>query len=354
MYLDDSYINGLDIDNVKKLLLTGNISTRSNAVEEFEIKCSEYLGVDDSVATNCGTSALHLALIASDIGRGDEVILPATTFIATANVIRYVGAKPIFVDVDPNTWCIDIVSAKKALTEKTKAIISVDLYGIPCWDLEEFVTDHNLMWISDSCESLGSKDINGDMLPPMADYVCYSFNGNKIMTTGSGGLITSKYRDLRWVRSIANVGRNELGELVCGGYNYNMNGIQAALGISQLSRISELVDKKRRFNYIYRNELDSILDFQECHSRYIPNYWLTAAKHPSNLHIVMMSQGLPFRKIFPPISLCHIYGGDDFRIKEANFKNGIDLYDNGACLPSSILNTEDDVMNVCKILKGVL
>jgi len=352
MFLDDSNIDPIDIKNVESLMCKGDVSTRSDIVSDFEVECAQYLGVDETIATNSGTSALHVALLAAGIGKGDEVILPATTFIATANAIKYVGATPVFVDVDPLLWCIDPTCAKNALTDKTKAIMSVDLYGMPCWDLHKFVTEHELIWISDSCESLGSKDMWGNMLPEMADYVCYSFNGNKIMTTGSGGLITSKYRDMRWARETVNVGRSEFGDFQTCGYNYKMNGMQAALGLSQLERMYEFINKKRKIHEIYRNELDSKLDFQETSPEYIPNYWFTAATHESNLHIVLMSQGIPFRKVFSPLALMSLYCEDEFN--EPNFKVGIELYNNGACLPSSTLNEEKDIMKVCKILKGIL
>jgi perosamine synthetase len=354
MYLDESNIDLLDIKSFTELLSSNDVSTRSETVNVFEKECAGYLNVKATLATNSGTSALHAALLASEIGLGDEVILPATTFIATANIIKYIGAVPVFVDVDPDTWLIDLVCAKNALTEKTKAIISVDLYGVPCWNLAEFVTDYELIWISDSCESFGSKDINGNMLPAMADYVCYSFNGNKIMTTGSGGLLTSKHRDLGWAREIVNVGRDSSGGFRSCGYNYKMNGIQAALGLSQLKRIHEFVDKKRKFQDIYTNELIELLDFQAFYRDCVPNFWFTAVTYNGDLHSILELQGIPYRKIFYPVSLSHPYGGDDLGIKKKLFKVGLKLHNKGACLPSSTLNEEKDIIKVCKILKGIL
>ena len=154
----------------------------------FESKLSEYIG-KPVITCNSGTSALHLSLLSLGIGEGDEVICPAMSFAATWNVIRYVNATPVFVDIDKDTWNIDVNEVKKHITNKTKAIISVDLYGNPCDynSLQELCGD-DIALISDSAQSLGAH-YKGKLIGNYGDVSCLSFNVNKIITAGGGGAI---------------------------------------------------------------------------------------------------------------------------------------------------------------------
>ena len=202
-------------------------STRGIDVQNFETAMGRYIGVDQCVAVNSGTSALFLALKACGIGRGDKVLVPATTFIATANAVSYTGAKVVLSDVDSKYWCL---SAKT----KAKAVIPVCLYGECSFS---FSVGYSRI-ILDAAESI--ERMSSDI-----DYVCHSFNGNKNMTTGGGGLIVGKNLDK--IRQMINPGHyNGIG------YNYGMTALSAMLGLEQLKLLDEHKAKKKLFNHNQR------------------------------------------------------------------------------------------------------
>jgi len=308
-------------------------------VREFEIAMARYLGVSGCIATNSCTAAMHLALMECGVGSGHELIIPALTFVATRNVIEYVGAKPIISDVDLETWCI----TDKTIPRKgkiPKGIISVDLFGNPVGINKEFIKlafsnlfGNQFFLISDSAESLGTKDPYDESV----DYLCYSFNGNKTMTTGGGGLLIGE--NLNYIREKINPGHyNGIG------YNYRMTGLSAALGLAQLKRLPEFLKKKRRFNEIYRNELDELVTFQKATPDSNPSWWFTACLFPEHIHIAelqnkLLEHHIPTRRIFKPL---------------ADLPNANYIYKHGLCLPSSTLNTEEDIYQICKVIKQLI
>ena len=185
--LDAPNVGELEKQYLNRTIDSGFVSTFGPFVPEFEEKLAEYLGVRKSVSTQSGTAAMHMALWELGIGKEDEVIVPALTFIATVNPVVYVGAKPIFVDVDIQTWNIDPEQIKRNITKKTKAIIPVHLYGNACNmdEIMDIAKRHNLRVIEDATESFGTiyKD---KYTGTFGDLGCFSFNGNKTITTGGG------------------------------------------------------------------------------------------------------------------------------------------------------------------------
>ena len=359
MYLDQSNINAHDIEYVIRAMQTGCVSTACELVTDFEKAMADYLGVSEVVATNSGTSALHLALLECGVGPGDEVIVPALTFIATANAVTYTGAKPVFVDVDPDTWCMNPNKMKLAISDKTKAVMPVSLYGNPC-DMGEIVCiinqhnemrDTDIFVIEDAAESIGAK--YGEYhVGTMWKYGCFSFNGNKTMTTGAGGLVVGD--DLDYIRKLSTVGKNEEGFSFDLGYNYRMPALNAALGLSQLERLDEFLEKKRRFNEIYRNELDGIVKFQEPTENSEPSWWYTTCIMPEGYSgekamKYLRHQNIPSRAVFTPLGYWDHYRDDVYRFPEA-----FNIYYQGVCLPSSTLNNDQDIFKVCKEMRGIL
>ena len=315
-------------------------STRSPKVAEFEKAMSDYLGVKDCVAVNSGTSALHLALLACRIGPGCEVILPVLTFIATANAVSYTGSTPVFVDVDPETWCMTDTTMKEGLNYgATEAAIPVDLYGNP-----SIINPMSVYSVTDASESLGSEV---DYIEKPWNYTCYSFNGNKTLSTGSGGLVCSG--GVERVRELADVGRKD-GEFNSIGYNYRMNGIAAEMGLRQLPYLNKWVEKKRRFNQIYREQLSDIIQFQEPTLGSNPSWWFTAGLFPKCTDIQSLQnrlsvKGVPTRRIFQPLNQLKPYRSDkEFPVAE-------DIYNRGLCFPSSSMSTENDILRVCKTIR---
>lgn len=234
-------------------------------IGRFEQAFREHLGVEHAMATSSCTGALHLGMAALGIGPGDEVILADTNWIATASPIVHLGAKPVFVDILPSTWCIDPGAVEAAITPRTRAIVAVHLYGNLC-DMDallEIGARHNIPVIEDAAEALGSV-YHGRRAGSMGRFASFSFHGSKTMTTGEGGMFVTQDVELyERVLTLSNHGRargetkqfwpNEVG------YKYKLSNIQAALGCAQMERIDELIARKREILATYRSGL-SVLD----------------------------------------------------------------------------------------------
>lgn len=234
-------------------------------IDKFEENFSQYIGSKFCIATSSCTGAMTIGLHALGIGAGDEVILADTNWIATVAPIVNLGAKPIFVDIDPITWCIDAKSVISAITDKTKAVVATHLYGNIC-DLEQLKNlcdKYSLFLIEDAAEALGGF-YNKKHVGTMGVFSVFSFHGTKTMTTGEGGaLITSDENFYDEALTLSNHGRNinETKQFWPSkiGYKFKMSNIQAALGCAQLIRVNSLVKRKREILDFYKNELQEIL-----------------------------------------------------------------------------------------------
>lgn len=240
-------------------------------IERFEDQFKEYLGVKYALATSSGTAALHLCLAAAGIGPGDEVIVPDVTWVATGNVVRLLGAEPVCVDILPGDWTIDPTKIEEKITEKTKAIFPVHLYGHPA-DMDAvcaIAEKHNLIVIEDAAPAIGST-YKGKKAGTLSLAAGFSFQGAKLMVTGQGGmLVTDDETIYRRAASLIEHGREpEHGIFYSGkvGYNYKMPAMSAAVGSVQLERLDELILKKRRQQKFYydrlhhRNEISFIVE----------------------------------------------------------------------------------------------
>ena len=239
-----------EIEAVVKVMKTGVLTHGLGAgpmVTEFENSFADFVKAKHAVALNSGTAALHTALVAAGIRSGDEVILPSFTFVATAEVVIMIGAKPVFVDIDPDTYTVSPKAIEKAVTKKAKAIMPVDLYGLPAdmKPIREIADKHELKIVEDACQAHGAA-YHGKPPGAFADAACWSFYGSKNMTTGEGGMITTndaKIAELpRYIRSHGE--RVKYKSLMLG-YNYHLTEIQAAIGIAQLKKLLKFVVKRR-------------------------------------------------------------------------------------------------------------
>jgi perosamine synthetase len=215
-------------------------------VKSFEKEFSSFVNDRNCVAVNSGTSALHLCLLALGVGPGDEVIVPSFTFAATANVVLLVGAKPIFVDIDPITYCIDPALIKSAITQKTKAIIAVHLYGLPA-DMQiicQIAKDNSLFVIEDAAQAHISS-INGKMVGTFGDAAAFSFYPTKNMTSGEGGMVVLRDSDnARTCRLLRNQGMENRYQNEIAGYNLRMTDIHAAIGRVQLQKLPQMTERR--------------------------------------------------------------------------------------------------------------
>jgi perosamine synthetase len=244
-------ISDEEVEEVVKVLRSGFIA-QGPKVAEFEKKFAEYVGVKYAVASSSGTTALHLALLGAGIGPGDEVITTPFSFAATGNSILYVGAKPVFVDIDHDTYNIDPFMIEKAITDKTKAIMPVHLYGQPA-DMDpinQTADDNGLVVIEDAAQAHGAT-YNGKKTGSLGELGCFSFYPTKNMTTGEGGILTTNNEEIaEKTRALRSHGESERYTHVMLGYNFRMTDIAAAIGIVQLKKL-EMYNEKRIENAKY-------------------------------------------------------------------------------------------------------
>lgn len=239
------FIGDEEIKEVEAVLRSGFIA-QGPKVAEFEEKFADYTGTRHAIATSSGTTALHVAILCAGIGNGDEVITTPFSFAATANSVLYTGAKPVFVDIDPKTYNINPEKIEKAITDKTKAIMPVHLYGQPA-DMDpicKIAEDHGLKVIEDAAQAHGAI-YHGKKVGSLGDMACFSFYPTKNITTGEGGIITTDDdafdKDARAIRAH---GESERYEHVTLGYNFRMTDIAAAIGVVQLKRLEEFNEKR--------------------------------------------------------------------------------------------------------------
>lgn len=233
-------------------------------INRFEELFKQHLGVTHAIATSSCTGALHMGMAALGIGAGDEVIMADTNWIATASPIVHLGASPVFVDILPDTWCIDPSKVEEAITPKTKAIIAVHLYGNLC-DMDRLLSigeKHGIPVIEDAAEAIGSI-YNGKRAGSMGKFGTFSFHGTKTLTTGEGGIFVTNDSHLHErVLTLSNHGRSRSQtkqfwpDMV--GFKYKMSNIQAAIGCGQMERIEELITRKREIMSFYREKLEHI------------------------------------------------------------------------------------------------
>ena len=271
--------------------------TTGPLVDEFERRVCEFTGAKEGAALCNGTAALHASMHALGVGKGDEVIVTPMTFAASANCILYVGARPVFCDIEPDTLLIDVESIKKKISKKTKAIVGVDYAGHPCdWDaINDLAEDHDLRTVADSCHSLGGK-YKGRSVGTLADLSVLSFHPVKHITTGEGGMVLGQDPILiKSIRSFRNHGidrdhrqRSEKAtwkyDMVDLGYNYRLTDIQCALGISQLRKLPKWLERRQEIAARYNRLLKGA-------DHVVPLSVRPWARHAYHLYVVKVTGG---------------------------------------------------------------
>jgi perosamine synthetase len=261
-----------DIRAVVDVLRSGRLSL-GPAMDTFEDMMAQRIGRSDAVAVSSGTAGLHLILEALNIGPGDEVITPAFSFVASANCVEHAGATPIFVDCDPTTLNVRAQDVEARITERTKAIIGVEVFGNPTGmrELAALSAKHEIPLIEDACEGLGGR-IGNEAIGTFGRAAVFAFYPNKQITTGEGGMIITDDTTLADAcRSMRNHGRNMSSRTVPGstgtrldvdrlGWNYRMSELHAALGVSQLSRLDQIMAQRSLVADTYTRELSSVSD----------------------------------------------------------------------------------------------
>jgi perosamine synthetase len=263
IYINKPSITQLEIAYVNDAVSNGWGEKCYDYIYKFENLFSNYFNVKHALATSSCTGAIHLALMAMGIKEGDEVIVPEITWIASVEPVLYIGAKPVFVDVLKDTWCIDPESIEKAITTKTKAIIAVHLYGNVC-DMDSILAiakKYSLKVLEDAAEGIGS-EYKGRKVGTIGDTGVFSFHGTKTLSTGEGGMLTTNNVELyEKARILNDHGRNskdpenKMFWMRNYGYKYKMSNLQAAMGCAQTERLDELINKKRQIFFWYKDLL---------------------------------------------------------------------------------------------------
>lgn len=255
----EPFVGEEEIEAVTQVLRSGRY-VQGPKVKEFEEKFAEYVGTEYAVATNSGTAALHMAQAAMGIGPGDEIIVPAMTFFSTVTSVIHSNAIPVFADIDSEIYCLDSEDMEEKITERTKAVIPVHLYGHPAEmdQIVEIAGDHNLLVVEDAAQAHGA-EYKRRKVGSIGHVGCWSFYATKNMTTGEGGMITTNDSSIaEKARLIRNHGMTSRDEHVALGYNYRMNEIAAAMGIVQLSRLDKLNGIRTKNSMYLLKELEGV------------------------------------------------------------------------------------------------
>ena len=249
--INQPFLGKEEIDSAVDVLRSGILTDKSGMgprVLEFERSFAKFVGAKHAVALVNGTAALHAALLAADVGPGDEVILPSFTFVGAANAVLLAGATPVFADIDKETYCLRLDSVEESLTRKTKAIIPTDMYGLPA-DLGavlDFVHGKGIVVVEDAAQAHGAL-FNGKKIGSIADMTCFSFYAGKNMTTGEGGMVTTNDDEhAQALRMIRSHGEQRPYWTVRIGHNYHMTEVCAAIGYAQLKKLPSFLERRRR------------------------------------------------------------------------------------------------------------
>lgn len=363
------WLPGNEKKYVNDALDTNWISSAGEYINKFEEGFSKFCDVNYGVSCTGGFAALHLACLALGIKEGDEVIVPTFTMSAPVNAVILVGAKPVLVDADPETYCINANKIEEKITEKTRAIIPVHIYGHPC-DMDkinEIAKKHNLFVIEDAAEAHGA-EYNGKKCGSMSDIACFSFYGNKILTTGEGGMaITNNEKLAEKMKKLRNyafeVPRFMHKEI---GFNYRLTNIQAAIGFAQVENAERLVEARRNVGLKYNKLLSKtkgiILPVEKDYTKNV--YWMYGIVLGDEIKATreeivekLRERGIDTRNFFIPMNKQIVFINkekENYPDCNGKFPVAEKIGQRGFYLPSSSDLSDEEIEEVCKKLKEVL
>lgn len=349
---------------VADAMQTGWISSAGPCVEKFETAFAKYIGTKHAIFTTSGTAALHIALLSLDIGPGDEVIVPDFTMIASAFAVMYTGARPVFVDVEGDTYNINAEYIEQKITKNTKAIMPVHIYGLPC-DMDpimDIAKKHNIAIVEDAAEAHGAT-YKGKKCGSIGTINAFSFYGNKIITTGEGGMICTDDSTLaaraRSLKDLAHDSTKRFRHLELG-FNYRPTNLQAAIGLGQLEEIDSFLKKKEAMANMYEKHLSAIegirLPVARSYAKSV--YWMYAILLEENFCCSrddftkqLKDMGVDTRDFFLP---CHSQPAvcQRFPSKE-KFPISEDIAKRGLYLPSGLAIRDEQIQYVCECIKKI-
>ncbi|NNE11568.1 MAG: DegT/DnrJ/EryC1/StrS family aminotransferase [Ilumatobacter sp.] len=355
------WITQREVDAATRAAASSWFSDATTESRAFEAEFAAAVDRSHAIALPSCTSGLHLALLALGVGPGDEVIVPESTWIATAAPITYVGATPVFADVEPDTWCLSVDSTRACVSERTKAIIAVDLYGgFPELEAIEALADqHGIPLIEDAAEAAGGSH-RGRPAGSFGALSTFSFHGSKTLTTGEGGMVLCDDPALddrmRFLRDHGRTPGDVSFRSVEVGWKYKMSELQAAIGRVQLARLDDLIARKRSIFSSYEARLDDAplrLNLERDHERV--TYWMVTATfdeasgvRADQVRDALAADAIATRPFFPPLSSLPAFAASPDAASAAS-RNPVssDLAHRSINLPSALTLTEADVDRVC-------
>lgn len=357
-------LGGNELKYVSDCIASNWISSQGKYVTSFEDAFKTFVGSQNALCVSSGTTALHLALAALDIGNGDEVIMPDLTFAATANVVIHRGGVPVLADVSRETWTLDPAQIEEKITDRTRAIMPVHLYGHPC-DMDpilDIASRHGLKVIEDCAESLGAQ-YKGRQTGTMGDVGCFSFFANKVITTGEGGMVTTPDPALHSKMAILRdhgMSKEKRYWHLYPGYNYRMTNLQAAVGLAQMERIQDFLAHRADVVARYNEHLGRLRGFQlpPCASWAHNIYWLyslvideaEAGITRAELAAKLAERGIETRPFFYPVHIQPPY----LAFAKGDFSTTEWLSDRGLSLPTANDILLEDVDRVCNAIEEIV
>jgi perosamine synthetase len=345
-------------EEIRELIETirNNWITEGPKTKEFESRIAGIIGVKHAIVVNNGTISLYLALRLLDVGPGDEVIVPDFTFIASANAVTLTGATPVFCDIDPETFNIDVGSAEKTISNRTKAIMPVHIYGQAA-DMDavcDLAKSYKLKMVEDAAQGI-KVTFKGKHVGRFGDVNCMSFYADKTMTTGEGGAILTD-DDILAEKCVIlkNQGRPERGRYVHEhiGFNFRLTDLQAAVGVAQLNKLDDIVRRKKHNEKLYRELLAGVpnieFPYKDPRGYDVPFRVNILVKKPEDLRLYLDSRGIGSRRFFYPLHKQPCYNVN------ANCPNAIHAYERGLSLPSAAGMSEDDIAYVAQEIRTFL
>lgn len=351
---------GNELNYVTQCVQTSWISSQGKFVSQLEDMLAEYCGAPHALAVSNGTVALHLAMVALGIGKGDEVIVPDLTFAASINAIIYCGATPVIVDCADDSWNVSAEKIKPAITNRTKAIMPVHLYGHPCAmdDIMALAKEHGLLVVEDAAEALGS-EWKGKRVGSFGHVATFSFFGNKTITTGEGGMILFQDKEVyEHAKVLRDHGMNKQKRYWHDhvGFNYRMTNMQAAIGVAQMERVNEIISSKCALGHAY-SELFASEDvlLPPVHEHAKDTFWLYTIRLKNTelrdeLIAKLMANGIETRPVFYPLSQMPPY----LDYAKNPCPNAASISASGISLPSSVGLAAEQQQSVAKTIHSLL
>ena len=351
------HFTGKERENVLNCIDSTWISSKGKFINEFEEGFAEFVGVKHAFAVSNGTVALHLALEALGVGRGDEVIVPTLTYIASANSVRYTGAEVVFAESESKYWQLDPEDVERRITSRTKAIMPVHLYGHACEmdRLQKIADRHGVALVEDCAEALGTY-FGGQHAGNFGKIGTFSFFGNKTITTGEGGMVVTNDDKLaHMISRLKGQGlasnREYWHDII--GYNYRMTNICAAIGCAQLDAATDILAKKKEIAQNYRNGIEGLPVYVQDvrpgteHSYWMVTFLVDSENDRDPLRALLRSNGVETRPMFPPIHQMPMYcrSGQEFPVADKLARCGFNV-------PSYPDLSPEDVDSICAIVRS--